>query len=231
MLINLLSQGSVLIAPPSQDATPKSCEAVLPHFFCRTCSYYSPSLFAGPREDRPPAVHQCCQNRGRCFPSGGSLNINGLPYWGVVLSTPQEGPHGRAAIRAALPQGEKLDRHPRPPIAEEPPKPAKPSRTCGQTKKRRGGRVADLLINCTLVGGVQCLLICSPSGAWDEKQPHWVCVRRMSNSSRTYINIYMATIWGQWRRLGGGKGEGLGALRSTQCRLSTDALKRICGNL
>ena len=28
MLINLLSQGSVLITPPSQDATPKSCQAV-----------------------------------------------------------------------------------------------------------------------------------------------------------------------------------------------------------
>ena len=86
---------------------------------------------------RLPAVHQCCQKRGRCFPSGSSLNINGLPYWGVVLSTPQEGPHGRAAIRAALPQGEKLDRRPRPPIAEEPSNPAKPSRTCGQTS--RGG--------------------------------------------------------------------------------------------
>ena len=78
---------------------------------------------------RLPAVHQCCQKRGRCFPSGSSLNINGLPYWGVVLSTPQEGPHGLAAIRAALPQGEKLDRRPRPPIAEEPPKPAKPPKT------------------------------------------------------------------------------------------------------
>ena len=84
-----------------------------------------------------PGRHRCCQNRGRCFPSGSSLNLNGLPYRGVVLSTPQEGPHGRAAIRAALPQGEKLDRRPRPPIAEEPPKPAKPSKTYGQTS--RGG--------------------------------------------------------------------------------------------
>ena len=66
---------------------------------------------------------------------------------------------------------------------------------------------------------------------WDERQTHRECVRRVSNSSRTYISIYMAIIWGQWRRLGGGKGEGLGALRSTQCRLSTDALERICGNL
>ena len=66
---------------------------------------------------------------------------------------------------------------------------------------------------------------------WDERQTHRECVRRVSNSSRTYISIYMAIIWGQWRRLSGGKGEGLGALRSTQCRLSADALKRICGNL
>ena len=66
---------------------------------------------------------------------------------------------------------------------------------------------------------------------WDERQTHRGCVRRVSNSSRTYISIYMATFWGQWRRLSGGKGEGLGALRGIRCRLSTDALKRICGNL
>ena len=60
---------------------------------------------------------------------------------------------------------------------------------------------------------------------WDERQTHRGCVRRVSNS------IYMAIIWGQWRRLSGGKGEGLGALRGIRCRLSTDALKRICGNL
>ena len=43
---------------------------------------------------------------------------------------------------------------------------------------------------------------------WDERQTHQGCVRRVSNSSRTYISIYMAIIWGQWRRLSGGKGEG-----------------------
>ena len=44
---------------------------------------------------------------------------------------------------------------------------------------------------------------------WDERQTHRGCVRHVSNSSRTYISIYMAIIWGQWRRLSGGKGEGL----------------------
>ena len=62
---------------------------------------------------------------------------------------------------------------------------------------------------------------------WDERQTHRGCARRVSNSSRTYISIYMAIIWGQWRRLSGGKGEGLGALR---CRLSADALERIRRN-
>ena len=66
---------------------------------------------------------------------------------------------------------------------------------------------------------------------WGERQTHRECVRRVSNSSRTYISIYMAIIWGQWGRPSGGKGEGLGALRGIRCRLSTDALKRICGNL
>ena len=66
---------------------------------------------------------------------------------------------------------------------------------------------------------------------WDERQTHRECVRRVSNSSRTYISIYMANIWWPWRRLSGGKVEGLGALRGTQCRRSTNALKRICWNL
>ena len=43
---------------------------------------------------------------------------------------------------------------------------------------------------------------------WDERQTHRGCVRRVSNSSRTYISIYMAIIWGQWR---GPVGEGGGA--------------------
>ena len=45
---------------------------------------------------------------------------------------------------------------------------------------------------------------------WDERQTHRECVRRVSNSSRTYISIYTANIWWPWRRLSGGKGEGLG---------------------
>jgi len=49
---------------------------------------------------------------------------------------------------------------------------------------------------------------------WDERQTHRECVRRVSNSSRTYISIYMANIWWPWRRLSGGKGEELGALRA-----------------
>ena len=63
---------------------------------------------------------------------------------------------------------------------------------------------------------------------WGERQTHRECVRRVSNSSRTYISIYMANIWWPWRRLSGGKGEGLGALR---CGLSMDALERIRRNL
>ena len=96
------------------------------HLCCRTCSHYSPGLLSGLREGRPPSVHQYCQNRGRCLPSGSSSNVNGLPYWGVVLNTPQEDPHDSAAIPEALPQGEKLDRHPRPPATEEPPRPRRP---------------------------------------------------------------------------------------------------------
>ena len=161
---------------------------------------------------RLPAVHQCCQKRGRCFPSGSSLNINGLPYWGVVLSTPQEGPHGRAAIRAALPQGEKLDRRPRPPIAEEPSNPAKPSRTCGQTS--RGG--AECRPAHQMHTSRRCLVSSYLRSVvtWGERQTHRECVRRVSNSSRTYISIYMANIWWPWRRLSGGKGEELEALRA-----------------
>ena len=52
---------------------------------------------------------------------------------------------------------------------------------------------------------------------WDERQTHRGCVRRVSSSSRTYISIYMANIWWPWRRLSGGKGEGLGALRGIRC--------------
>ena len=48
------------------------------HLCCRTCSHYSPSLLSGLWEGRPPAVHQCCQNRGKCLPSGSSLDVNGL---------------------------------------------------------------------------------------------------------------------------------------------------------
>ena len=59
---------------------------------------------------------------------------------------------------------------------------------------------------------------------WGERQTHRECVRRVSNSSRTYISIYMANIWWPWRRLSGGKGEGLGAPR---CGLSMDALEQV----
>ena len=52
---------------------------------------------------------------------------------------------------------------------------------------------------------------------WDEGQTHRGCVRRVSNSSRTYISIYMAIIWGQWGRLSGGEGGGAGALRGIRC--------------
>ena len=47
------------------------------HLCCRTCSHYSPSLLSGLWEGRPPSVHQCCQNRGKCLPSGSSLDVNG----------------------------------------------------------------------------------------------------------------------------------------------------------
>ena len=108
------------------------------HLCCRTCSHYSPGLFSGLREGRPPSVHQYCQNRGRCLPSGSSSNVNGLPYWGVVLNTPQEGPHDSAAIPAALPQDEKLDGHPRPPTTEEPSKPADPVQNLWQDQEGGG---------------------------------------------------------------------------------------------
>ena len=49
---------------------------------------------------------------------------------------------------------------------------------------------------------------------WDERQTHRGCVRHVSNSSRTYISIYMVNIWWPWRRLSGGKGEELEALRA-----------------
>ena len=52
---------------------------------------------------------------------------------------------------------------------------------------------------------------------WDERQTHRECVRRVSNSSRTYISIYMAIIWGSGEGSVGGKGEGLGALRGIRC--------------
>ena len=60
---------------------------------------------------------------------------------------------------------------------------------------------------------------------WDERQTHRECVRRVSNSSRTYISIYMANIWWPWRRLSGGKGEGGLSSRSStqQVRTSTEA--------
>ena len=49
---------------------------------------------------------------------------------------------------------------------------------------------------------------------WGERQTHRECARRVSNSSRIYISINMANIWWPWRRLSGGKGEELEALRA-----------------
>ena len=66
---------------------------------------------------------------------------------------------------------------------------------------------------------------------WDERQTHRECVRRVSNSSRTYISIYMANIWWPWRGSVGGMGRSWGLSKGTQCRRSTNALKRICWNL
>ena len=101
------------------------------------------------------SFHKCGAQMGFLQLPAASLRHGDPPAGGrVVINTPQEGPHGRAAIRAALPQGEKLDRRPRPPIAEEPPKPAKPSKTCGQTSRGEGGRNADLPLKFALVGGV-----------------------------------------------------------------------------
>ena len=70
-----------------------------------------------------------------------------------------------------------------------------------------------------------------PVVTWDERQTHQECTRRKSNSSRANINIYMATIWGQWGGLGGGKGGGLWALRGTQFMRSENALERVYGKL
>ena len=66
------------------------------HLCCRTCSHYSPGLFSGLREGRPPSVHQYCQNRGRCLPSGSSSNVNGLPYQAQTV------PHSKTGTRALL---------------------------------------------------------------------------------------------------------------------------------
>ena len=112
-------------------------------------------MFAGLREGKAPGRPSVLPKSWQVLAFRQLVQYKRVPYSGVVLSTPQEGPHGRAAIRAALPQGEKLDRRPRPPIAEEPPKPAEPSKTCGQTSRGgRGGRNADLPFKFTLVGGV-----------------------------------------------------------------------------
>ena len=86
--------GSMLFLPSpcsNMPQSPRTGSEVTPlnssnHFCCRTCSHYSPGLFSGLREGRPPSDHQFCQNRGRCWPSGSSSNVNGLPYWGVVLN-------------------------------------------------------------------------------------------------------------------------------------------------
>ena len=45
---------------------------------------------------------------------------------------------------------------------------------------------------------------------WGERQTHRECVRRVSNSSRTYISIYMAIIWGSGEGSVGGRGRGWG---------------------
>ena len=45
---------------------------------------------------------------------------------------------------------------------------------------------------------------------WDERQTHRGCVRRVSSSSRTYISMYMAIIWGSGEGSVGGRGRGWG---------------------
>ena len=52
----------------------------------------------------------------------------------------------------------------------------------------------------------------------------------MSNRGRTYINIYMATMWGQWGKFSGVKGRGWGALGalSAGARRMLYYSKRIC---
>jgi len=118
------------------------------HLYYRTRSHWSPSLFSGLREGRPPAVHQCRQNRGRCLPSGSSSNVNGLPYWEVVLNTPQEGPHDSAAITEALPQTGALGRQ----QLKSRPSPQTPSKTYGKIKRGEEGGDAGtiyLLICCS----------------------------------------------------------------------------------
>ena len=65
---------------------------------------------------------------------------------------------------------------------------------------------------------------------WDERQTHRGCVRRVSSSSRTYISIYMAIIWGSGEGSVGGRGRGWG-LSGHSVQALTDALERICGNL
>ena len=45
---------------------------------------------------------------------------------------------------------------------------------------------------------------------WGGRQAHRECVRRVSSSSRTYISIYMAIIWGSGEGSVWGRGMGWG---------------------
>ena len=67
---------------------------------------------------------------------------------------------------------------------------------------------------------------------WDERQTHRGCVRRVSSSSRTYISIYMAIIWGSGEGSVGGRGRGWGLSGAFGAGFRRVlVLKRVCGNL
>ena len=73
--------------------------------------------------------------------------MSDLPYWGVVLNTPQEGPHDSAAITEALPQTDALDRQ----QLKSRPSPQTPSKTYGKIKRGEGGVMQTLYTSLSVV--------------------------------------------------------------------------------
>ena len=117
------------------------------HLWCRTCSHYSPSLFSGLRGGQAPIRPPVLPKSWQVLAFRQLVKCYRAAVLGVVLNTPQEDPHDSAAIRAALPQGEKLDRRPRPPTTEEPSKPADPVQNLWQDHEGGGDRRNSLFFS------------------------------------------------------------------------------------